>query len=215
MSRMKDGTLPSLRLVSNNSTYGCRSDYELVTACQHNDARAFAALYRRYERYVHGLIYQMAPDWRNNREDMTQEVFIKVWRSIAGLKNPKAFKSWLHQLLTNLFYDELRKRPRYSIVSMDEPGYGDDEFASKTRDIIDESGMPDELAQNRELVERINAAIARLPRQFQNVIVLREVHGLTYETIAQLTKTEVGTVKSRIARARLKIQNQLADMECA
>ena len=214
MSAQEKNPIPALRIVDKGFSYNDLSDAELVMACQNKDRRAFNLLFKRYERYVHGLIYQLAPDWNSNREDLAQDVFIRVWRSISTLRNPNAFKGWLNQLVTNLFYDELRKRPKFTLVSMDEPMMGDDE-QSATRDIADISNTPDELAQRREIVEKVQEAIETLPAQFKNVIVLRELHGLPYEEIAVLTKTEVGTVKSRIARARAKMQNHLNPLKIA
>jgi RNA polymerase sigma-70 factor, ECF subfamily len=207
-------TKPALRLVKDKVTYSDLSDTDLILACQQKDAAAFNVLFKRYERYVHGLIFQMAPDWTNSREDLAQEVFIRIWRSIATLRNPNAFKGWLNQLITNLFYDELRKRPRFGIVSMDEP-FGNDDEQGGTRDIPDHGSTPDELAHRHEIMQKVNEAIDTLPPQFKNVIILRELHGLPYEEIAALTKTEVGTVKSRIARARAKMQNQLNPLKIA
>ena len=97
---------PALWVVDKGKTYNNLSDTELVVACQNMDKQAFNVLFKRYDRYVHGLIYQLAPDWSNSREDLVQDVFIRVWRSISSLRNPNAFKGWLNQLTTNLFYDE-------------------------------------------------------------------------------------------------------------
>ncbi|HIA53289.1 MAG TPA: sigma-70 family RNA polymerase sigma factor, partial [Candidatus Melainabacteria bacterium] len=93
-------------------------------------------------------------------------------------------------------------------VSMDE-GIDDEEGDGATRDIADTSALPDENVLNKEVNEVIRAAMMKLPEQFRTSIVLREVEGLSYEEIAVLTKTEMGTVKSRIARARLKLQEML------
>jgi len=213
MSAEQKRCTPVLKLVEKKKSYSDLSDAELVLACQNKDKQAFNVLLKRYDRYVHGLIYQMAPDWTNSREDLAQEVFIRVWRSIGTLRNPKAFKGWLNQLITNLFYDELRKRPRFPIVSMDEPIGSDEEGA--TRDIADSTNTPDELAHRREIIQKVHEAIDRLPEQFKNVIILRELHGLPYEQIAVMTKTEVGTVKSRIARARAKMQVHLNPLKIA
>jgi RNA polymerase sigma-70 factor (ECF subfamily) len=127
------------------------------------------------------------------------------------LRNPSSFRGWLTQIVTNLFYDELRRRPRrVPTVSMDEGLDADaEEGESATRDIPDVSMLPDEKVLNRELSEVIREAMSKLPEQFRTAIVLREVEGLSYEEIAILTKTEMGTVKSRIARARTKLQELL------
>lgn len=189
------------------TVYSQKSDRDLVLACQHREPQAFEELVKRHQRTVYSLLYQLAPDWEDT-SDLSQEVFIRVWRNINNLRNPASFRSWLTQIVTNLFYDELRKRPRrLPTVSMDEGLDSEDD--GSTRDIPDTSVMPEEKALNKEITEVIRQAMLRLPEQFRTAIVLREVEGLSYEEIAVITQTEMGTVKSRIARARTKLQELL------
>lgn len=186
------------------------SDADLVHRCRKGDHAAFAALVKRHQLAVYNHLRQMAPDW-NTTADLTQEVFIRAWKRINDLRNPRAFRSWLNHIATNLFYDELRKRPKnLSTVSMDEPISTDDLDENFTRDIADTSALPDECFQRKELAEAIRQAMAQLPELFRKTIVLRELEGLSYQDIAQLTGSEMGTVKSRIARARLRIQHSIA-----
>jgi len=186
-----------------------RSDRDLVLACQRREPAAFEELVKRHQRTVYTLIYQLAPEW-NDTADLAQEVFIRVWRSINNLRNPSSFRAWLTQIVTNLFYDELRKRPRrLSTLSMDQSWTNEDGEDGPSRDVEDPALKPDETVLNSEMSEVIRQAMVRLPEQFRTAIVLREVEGLSYEEIAILTKTEMGTVKSRIARARSKLQELL------
>lgn len=188
--------------------YSQKSDRDLVIACQRREQAAFEELVKRHQKTVFALLYQLAPDWLDT-SDLAQEVFIRVWRSINNLRNPGAFRSWLTQIVTNLFYDELRKRPRkLPTISMDD-NLGDDDTNQGTKDVPDDSALPDEKILNAELSVVIREAMLKLPEQFRTSIVLREVEGLSYEEIAVITKTEMGTVKSRIARARLKLQEML------
>jgi RNA polymerase sigma-70 factor (ECF subfamily) len=191
------------------TVYSQKSDRDLVLACQRREPAAFEELVKRHQRTVFALLYQLAPDWTDTA-DLSQEVFIRIWRSINNLRNPSSFRSWLTQIVTNIFYDELRKRPRrLPTVSMDE-GSDDEEGAEgATRDIADPSSPPDEKVLSSETTEVIRQAMMRLPEQFRTSIVLREVEGLSYEEIAVITKTEMGTVKSRIARGRTKLQELL------
>ncbi len=189
--------------------YSQKSDRDLVLACQRREPAAFEELVKRHQRTVYALLYQLAPDWTDT-SDLSQEVFIRIWRSINNLRNPSSFRSWLTQIVTNLFYDELRRRPRrLPTVSMDDSFDSDDSGEGATRDIPDKSLRPDDIVLNREVSEVIRESMTRLPEQFRTAIVLREVEGLSYEEIAILTKTEMGTVKSRIARARSKLQEML------
>jgi len=190
------------------TAYSQKSDRDLVLACQRREPQAFEELVKRHQRTVYALIYQLAPDWEDTT-DLAQEVFIRVWRSINNLRNPASFRSWLTQIVTNLFYDELRKRPRkLPTVSMDDSAT-DEDGENPTRDIPDASAMPEEKVLNKEISEVIRSAMLKLPEQFRTAIVLREVEGLSYEEIAVITQTEMGTVKSRIARARTKLQELL------
>jgi RNA polymerase sigma-70 factor (ECF subfamily) len=199
---------PKLTLVHGNR-YQQMEDSELVLLCQKKDNAAFDALINRHQRNVHAMLYKMAPDW-NDTADLAQEAFIRIWRGIDKLQNPKAFKSWMGQIVTNLFYDELRKRPRQTIImSLDAPIGGEDEGDSPSRDIADPAAGPDELYDRKDTKKTVEAAIATLPRQFRTAIILREVNDLPYEEIAQITQTDIGTVKSRISRARTKVQNIL------
>lgn len=181
-------------------------DVELIALCQQGNQRAFTVLIRRHERLVGSIVYKMAPDW-DNHSDMAQEVFIRMWRSIKSLQNPYAFKSWINQIAKNLFYDELRKKPtRLRLVSMDAPLGSDDSDEGATRDIADSAAGPAEMAEGRELSEVMHGAMGNLSKRFREVIVLREVEQLSYEEIAAITGSELGTVKSRLARARAKVQ---------
>ncbi len=191
------------------TAYSQKSDRDLVLACQRREPQAFEELVKRHQRTVYALIYQLAPDW-DDTNDLAQEVFIRVWRSINNLRNPASFRSWLTQIVTNLFYDELRKRPRkLPTISMDDSDLGDEGDSNPTRDIPDMSAMPEEKVLNKEVSQVIRQAMLKLPEQFRTAIVLREVEGLSYEEIAVITQTEMGTVKSRIARARTKLQELL------
>ncbi len=190
------------------TAYSQKSDRDLVLACQRREPQAFEELVKRHQRTVFALIYQLAPDWEDTT-DLAQEVFIRVWRSINNLRNPASFRSWLTQIVTNLFYDELRKRPRkLPTVSMDE-SLDSEDGENPTRDIPDSSALPEEKVLNKEVSEVIRQAMLKLPEQFRTAIVLREVEGLSYEEIAVITQTEMGTVKSRIVRTRAKLQELL------
>jgi len=113
---------------------------------------------------------------------------------INNLRNPSSFRSWLTQIVTNLFYDELRKRPRrLPTISMDDFTSEDGlDAETATRDIPDSSALPDEKILNRELSEVIRQAMLQLPEQFRTAVVLREIESLSYEEIAILTRTENG-----------------------
>lgn len=186
------------------------SNVDLVLQCQSGlrpEKAAFAELLRRYQSHVERVLYHLAPDWQD-RSDLVQEVWIRVYRHIKRLQEPAKFRGWLSRIATNLFYDELRKRKRHSYpLSLDarltvEDGEMDWEIASETPG-------PEEDLTTREFYDQLQSAIADLPEVFRTTIVLREIQGMAYEEIAELTGVSLGTVKSRIARARLRLQTQL------
>jgi RNA polymerase sigma-70 factor (ECF subfamily) len=168
---------------------------------------AFAELLRRYQIQVERILYHLAPDW-SDRADLAQEVWIRVYRNIHRLQEPVKFRGWLSRIATNLFYDELRKRKRIvSPLSLDAPRSLDD--GEMDWEIAGDTPGPEEELTTREFYDRLREAIADLPEVFRTTIVLREIEGMAYEEIAEITGVSLGTVKSRIARARSRLQTQL------
>ena len=186
------------------------SNYDLIVRCQEGsqpDRVAFAELLRRYESHVNRLFYHLAPDWQE-RADLSQEVWIRVYRNIKRLQEPAKFRGWLSRIATNLFYDELRKRKRTAQpISLDAPVRMSD--GEMSWELPSDLPSPTDSLATKEFYDQLQEAIADLPETFRTTIVLREIQGLPYEEIAEITKVSLGTVKSRIARARLKLQSNL------
>lgn len=183
---------------------------ELIIKCQQDDKLAIEELIKRHEKIIYNTLYHLDPN-RVDIADIAQEVLFRMTRAIKTLKKPVTFKFWLNQIITNLFYDELRRKTRrLATISMDTPYMdGGEEESGPSRDIADTGKMPEEKTLNKELDDVIKDSINELPEQFRVVIVLRELQGLSYEEIAEITKTNIGTVKSRLARARAKLQDQI------
>lgn len=186
------------------------SNYDLILRCQESkkpDRAAFTELLKRYQSHVDRLFYHLAPDWQD-RADLSQEVWIRVYRYLNKLQEPNKFKGWLSRIVTNLFYDELRKRKRRQTpISLDAPlPMSDGELAW---DLPSDDPSPHDNLTTREFYEQLQLAIADLPETFRTTIILREIEGLPYEDIAMITGASLGTVKSRIARARTKLQSML------
>lgn len=186
------------------------SDYDLILRCQQGsrpDRTTFAELLHRYQLHVDKILYHLAPEWQD-RSDLAQEVWIRVYRNIKGLQEPAKFKSWLSRITTNLFYDELRKRKRViPPLSLDAPLALDD--GTMDWEIASDTPGPEEKLTTQEFYDHLRDAIAQLPEGFRVTIILREIEGLSYEEIAEITQVSLGTVKSRIARARQRLQLQL------
>jgi len=186
------------------------SNRELILRCQQGgqpDRAAFSELLHRHQSHVEKMLYHLAPDW-SDRADLVQEVWIRVYRNIQRLKDPVKFRGWLSRITTNLFYDELRKRKRFrNPISLDAPRQIDD--GELTFEVATDFPSPDQDLNSQEFYDQLNHAIADLPEAFRSTIILREIEGLSYEEIADMTGVSLGTVKSRIARARAKLQDVL------
>lgn len=178
---------------------------ELVILSQGSDYKALEELIKREQKIIFATFAYLSKK-RENIADLTQEALMRMARGLGNLRNPKTFKSWLNQIVTNLFYDELRrtvKKPE--VISIDsEPT----DIGFHTQ-IPDHRHKPMEKVMSSELDRVIKQEIQNLPEHFRIAIVLRELQGLSYEEIANATNSNVGTVKSRIARARGKLQDGL------
>jgi len=183
---------------------------DLVLLCQQQlppERGLFTELLRRYGGHVDKLLYRLAPDW-GDRADLAQEVWLRVYRNIRCLKEPSRFKGWLGRITANLFYDELRRRKRIShALSLDAPlGAGDETLQW---DVPTTAPGPVDSLMTQEFYHHLQRSISELPEVFRTAIVLREVQGLTYDEIAAMTGVSLGTVKSRIARARQRLHQNL------
>lgn len=181
---------------------------ELIVLSQQDDFKALEELIRREQKSVFAA-FSYLTDKRENIADLTQEVLLRVARNIKNLKKPKTFKSWLNTIITNIFYDELRKiEKKPETLSLDESVCENSELNISSL-IPDKKCKPHEKCVSNELEKIIKEAIQNLPEHFRIAIVLREFQGLSYEEIARATHSSIGTVKSRIARARCKLQEGL------
>lgn len=181
---------------------------DLILLAQKDDFKAMEELLRREQRGIFATFSYLS-DNRDNVADLTQEALLKVAGNLKFLKKPQSFKSWLNQIVTNLFYDELRKSARKPpILSIDDEK--DDEVNFSIKNIIaDKKCKPYEKCISKEVEELVREKIMGLPDNFRIAIVLRELQGLSYEEISEATNVNIGTVKSRISRARLRLQEEL------
>lgn len=187
---------------------GAAEDSELVRRAQGGDARAFDQLVTRYRGKVYGMCHHLV---QNDQDawDLAQEAFIKAWRALPSFKLDSSFYTWLYRIAHNCSYDWLRKR---RIVG---DGEFDDELqrtvAAGAEAVPKGAARPDHAMRNKELGRRIMDAIAQLTPDHRAVILLREVEGLSYEEIAEVTQQQTGTVMSRLFYARKKLQEILKD----
>ena len=180
---------------------------ELVVLAQSDDFKALEELIRKIQRDVFATLAYMLKS-SENLHDLTQEVLLKVAKNISGLNSPKCFHGWLNHIIANTYYDYLRKLKR-------KPETLPLEYVCPALDLDIKIELPDkgkkpmEQCITLECENKIRQAIRGLPEAFRMAIILREFQGLSYEEIANTTNSTVGTVKSRISRARTKLQEVL------
>jgi len=165
------------------------------------DDAEFEALVARTQRQAYNMAYRMTGN-RDDAEDLTQEAYLRAYRSFDSYNRALPFENWFFRILSNLFVDGLRRRPRQTPLSLDHPltnNEGEDDFVLE---IADEESNPEVRLLKDVLDERLQRALAALPKKFRTAVLLCDVEGLSYEEIAKAMGTSIGTVRSRIHRGR-------------
>lgn len=181
-------------------------DAELVARVQKGDKRAFDLLVLKYQRKIMRLLSRMIRD-PGEVEDVAQEAFIKAYRAIGQFRGDSAFYTWLYRIAINTarnWQASNSRRPSSPNVIETQDG----ETFNQIDNLTDIS-TPESVVASREIVETVNQAIGSLPEDLRTAIVLREIEGMSYEDIAQTMNCPIGTVRSRIFRAREAIAAQL------
>lgn len=173
------------------------NEKEIIERVLGGDTEAFSELVTRYEKTVYNLAQRMVGD-RSDAADMAQEAFVKAWTNLPSYRGESRFSAWLYRITTNVCLDFLRhksRRPQVSLSTSD-----DDE--ERQLDIPDPKSMPEELLMKKLGMEAVHRGLERLPPKHRQILVMRELGGLSYSEIAAQLSLEEGTVKSRIFRAR-------------
>jgi len=181
-------------------------DQQLVERAQRGDKRAFELLVEKYQRKLARLLSRLVRD-PGEVEDVTQEAFIKAYRALPSFRGDSAFYTWLYRIGINTAKNYLvamgRRAPTSTEIEAEEAeGY---ESGELLRDI----NTPESLLLTKEIAGTVNAAIEALPEELRSAIQLRELEGMSYEEIAKLMDCPIGTVRSRIFRAREAIAERL------
>jgi len=177
-----------------------QDDSAVVECFLGGEERAFEELVERYQVRLLNFVYRTIGD-RERAEDLVQEVFIRVYRHLHRFDRGKKFSTWVYTIASNLAKNELRNRSRNPLVLFQAIKRNwDDE--DRPLQFEDPASRPDDLYRKRHLRELVETAVARLPEHHRQVFVLRELEGKSYEEIADITACNLGTVKSRLNRAR-------------
>src|SRR3954463_2888103 len=177
-----------------------QDDASVVSAFLGGEERAFQELVERYQTRLLNFIYRTIGD-REKAEDLVQEVFIRVYRHIHRFDRSKKFSTWAYTIASNLAKNELRNRSRNPLVlfqTMRSTSEEDD----RPLQFEDTTSRPDDMYRKRHLRQLVDQTVAALPDHHRQVFVLRELEGKSYEEIAEITHCNLGTVKSRLNRAR-------------
>lgn len=186
-----------------------QSDLSLVQLAQRGDAGAFDALVRRYQHKVVKLVLRYVRD-PAEAEDIAQEAFIKAYRALPRFRGDSAFYTWLYRIAINTAKNVLASRGR-SPIRYEVDRSDDDDHYDVVANLKD-TATPEALALTEEIRSTVTAAIDALPEDLRTAIQLRELEGLSYEEIAAAMECPVGTVRSRIFRAREAIDARLRDV---
>jgi RNA polymerase sigma-70 factor (ECF subfamily) len=181
------------------------SDRTLVERVQRGDKAAFDVLVRKYQHKIIKLVTRYVHD-STEALDVAQEAFIKAYRALPGFRGDSAFYTWLYRIAINTAKNHLvaeSRRPLDHGVDLQDPEQYD--MQARLRDV----DTPERLLLTEEIQRTVEDAIAQLPEDLRTAIVLREIEGLSYEEIAEAMSCPVGTVRSRIFRAREAIDNRL------
>lgn len=168
---------------------------------------AFEALVLENQKNVYNLALRMVgnPD---DAFDMAQEAFLKAFNSLGSFRGDSKFSVWLYRLTSNVCIDFLRKSKRRKAVSL---AYINDENEEQDMEIPDERFSPETELERKELRDAVRSGLERLPEDYRNILILREICGMSYDEIGQATGLEAGTVKSRLFRARKRLCALLSD----
>jgi RNA polymerase sigma-70 factor (ECF subfamily) len=181
-------------------------DQAIVERVQRGDKRAFDLLVTKYQRKIFRLLSRLIRD-PGEIEDVAQEAFIKAYRALPNFRGESAFYTWLYRIAINTAKNHLvaqgRRAPTSTETEVEDAENFDD--ADGLRDV----NTPDAVMMSRQVGDAVNRAIDRLPEDLRTAIVLRELEGLSYEEIAESMNCPIGTVRSRIFRAREAIANEL------
>ena len=181
----------------------------LIERSRRGDIAAFDELVRTYEKSVYNTAYRLAGSY-DDAADVAQEAFVRAWNNLKSFRGDSAFSTWLYRIVTNVFLDDRKRKRARPQRSLDEAIALDE--SNVTRQFEDDTPGPEEVAEGAERRMVLERAIQTLPEAQRIVIVLYHTQGLSYEEIAEITNLPMGTVKSKLNRARLALRDRLTPM---
>ena len=179
------------------------SDKDLLSNVINGEIESFDIIVNRYKNRLMNFVFRFVKDY-DVSEDIVQETFLRVFRKRRDYKAIANFSTWIFTIAGNLAKSELRRRKRWRFFSIDA-----DKNGEKIFELPDRGRKPDRVAAIRLLNENVQNAIDTLRDKYKEALILRDIEGMSYKQIAEITCVPVGTVKSRVNRARMKLQKKL------
>jgi RNA polymerase sigma-70 factor (ECF subfamily) len=179
----------------------------LIQDATRGDLDAFNRLVLAYQEMAFNVAYRLLSD-EDSAADITQTAFISAYKNLNGFRGG-SFKAWLMRIVTNACYDELRRIKRHPTIPLEPVDDDTEEEIESPTWLADGSASPEETVEQADLEHAVQHCLANLPEEFKVVVVLVDVQGFDYEEVAKVIKRPLGTIKSRLARARLKLQDCL------
>jgi RNA polymerase sigma-70 factor (ECF subfamily) len=181
-------------------------DQQLVVRAQHGDQKAFGLLVSKYQRKLARLLSRLIRD-SAEVEDVTQETFIKAYRALGNFRGDSAFYTWLYRIGINTAKNYLVSQGRRAPTST---GFDSEEAEGfEEGELLRDNNTPERMLLSKQIGETVNSAMEALPEELRTAITLREIEGMSYEDIAKMMDCPIGTVRSRIFRAREAVAEKL------
>lgn len=186
-----------------------QEDKAFISKAKQGDMAAFEALIIQHEKIVYNVALRMM-NQSEDAKDISQEVFLKAYRNIANFDERSTFSTWIYRITVNTCIDEMRKRKGKQTVSLDNELEGEE--GSWKKEIPDSGVTPEESLLRKEEQKEIEMALETISEDYKTVFILRDIRGLSYEEIAEISGLALGTVKSRISRARNRLREAIFNM---
>src|SRR5262249_7374469 len=174
-----------------------------------NDRKEFDRLVQRCHRQAYNIAYRLTGN-PADAEDLTQESFLRAYRFFDRYNRDMPFENWLYRIMSRVFIDELRKKPKFKTQSLDQPlntgNIGDSEVILEIPDFLSD---PEQMLLSEALEEHLQQALNALPEEFRVAVILADIEGLSYEEIAETMNCSLGTVRSRLHRGRKLLRQRL------
>lgn len=185
-------------------------DYGLVNSAKNGDSEAMSRLIIKYQDRIYNVILKICKN-SSDAAELTQETFVKVLEALDSFYGKSAFYTWLFRVAVNLTLNHCKRQMTFRTQSLDWPAGGDEQAMRNLSAFLtdDKANDPVSLVQNKEIALLLERAIGQLPEHHRAVVVLRDIEEMTYEQIAETLDLELGTVKSRLSRARESLREIL------